>query len=92
MAHAEQRVRADEVRAQGQEGLGTVAHLQESSPTQGFGEEMSDGDWSGKKKKQASHSHRITALHLLQQVPGNMLQHFAEVVDCICAFGFPGEK
>lgn len=50
MAHAEQRVRADEVRAQGQEGLGTVAHLQESSPTQGFGEEMSDGDWSEKKK------------------------------------------
>lgn len=32
VAGAQQGVRADEVGAQGQEGLGTVAHLQEGSP------------------------------------------------------------
>ena len=32
VAHTQQSMRADEVGAQGQKGLGTVAHLQESSP------------------------------------------------------------
>lgn len=33
VAHTQQGVRADEVGAQGKKGLGTVAHLQKSSPT-----------------------------------------------------------
>lgn len=86
VAHTQQSMRADEVGPQGQEGLRTVAHLQESSPR-------------NKKKKSRKCfeaallvcSRATQVLNSLQQISGNVLHHFDKVGNSIGTLCFPGE-